>query len=400
MAQPKVFKVVRNRRVPDDYKPKKGEVVKYRFVVDVGENPATGRRQQLTRTYGGKRQAERQLSKILTDVDQGTFAAPTKLTVGAYLTEWERSAVRGKEAATATSYRYALKPVHERCGARLLQKLSIRDVEDLAEWMLTSGRKRGAKAGTGLGPRSVQLTLSRLRSALDDAVRHHLITYNPAAAVKCPPQKPGEKVPWTAKEVRAFLASLSGKRLHAPVMLALMGLRPAETCGLRWSEDVDLDAETISIANTRTLVFVEGVGAQVVEKAPKSEGGKRTLPLPPQVTAALKAFKALQAKEKLAAGEGYTSSGYVLVDELGVPRKTDWLRHNIYRLMTEAGVRKVRPYLARHACLTYLRMSGVPGPIVSAWAGHGDLTMADRVYVHPTVEDLQQGRDKLTELFG
>ena len=65
-------------------------------------------------------------------------------------------------------------------------------------------------------------------------------------------------------------------------------------------------------------------------------------------------------------------------------QRTDWLRRQAYKNMEAAGVRKVRLYAARHACLTYLRMIGVPGPIVSAWAGHGDLTIADRVYVHPT----------------
>lgn len=43
---------------------------------------------------------------------------------------------------------------------------------------------------------------------------------------------------------------------------------------------------------------------------------------------------------------------------------------------------------------------GVPAPIVSAWAGHSDLSMAQRVYVHPTAKDLEQGRDALSVLLG
>lgn len=88
------------------------------------------------------------------------------------------------------------------------------------------------------------------------------------------------------------------------------------------------------------------------------------------------------------------------MDELGAPFKTDQLRRAAYRLMKAAGVRRVRLYDARHACRTYLQVSGVPGPIVSAWAGHADLSMADRVYVHPSAKDLEQGRDALNELFG
>jgi hypothetical protein len=33
-----------------------------------------------------------------------------------------------------------------------LQKLSTTDLEDLVDWMLTSGRRRGGKPGTGLFP--------------------------------------------------------------------------------------------------------------------------------------------------------------------------------------------------------------------------------------------------------
>ncbi|CAL9632757.1 hypothetical protein SUDANB176_06127 [Streptomyces sp. enrichment culture] len=45
----------------------------------------------------------------------------------------------------------------------------------------------------------------------------------------------------------------------------------------------------------------------VVEKDTKSLAGERDLPLPAPVLAALKSFRALQAKEKLVLGEAYRS---------------------------------------------------------------------------------------------
>jgi integrase len=88
------------------------------------------------------------------------------------------------------------------------------------------------------------------------------------------------------------------------------------------------------------------------------------------------------------------------VDELSAPQRTDWLRRRAYALMTAAGTRKVRLYDARHACLTYLAVNGVPATIVSAWAGHSDLSLAARVYVHPSAKDLEQGRDALAAWLG
>ncbi|MGI9063247.1 MAG: tyrosine-type recombinase/integrase [Pseudonocardiaceae bacterium] len=386
MASPKIKPVQVNGRT------------RYRFVVDIGLDPATGKRRQKTETHDRRKDAQAALAKIMHEVNRGTYAMPTKITMGEYLDEWLRSATRGKEAATARNYADALRPAKERLGAKLLHKVTTADIEDLIDWMLTSGRKRGGKVGTALSPRTVQLTLSRLRSALDSAVHRRLIEHNPAAPVRCPAQVKIERQPWTDTEVRVFLDALTGERLHAVMLLSLLGLRPAEVCGLRWS-DVDLDAGTLRVEITRTLVATDH-GMEVIEKGPKSASGRRTLPLPPQVTTALRAFKVAQAAEKLRAGEVYQDSGFVLVDELGAPLRTDWLRRQTYRLMTAAKVRKVRPYDARHAALTYLATNGVPDVIVSAWAGHADLSLAKRVYVHPSAKDLERGRDALAVLLG
>jgi integrase len=144
------------------------------------------------------------------------------------------------------------------------------------------------------------------------------------------------------------------------------------------------------------------VRGEVDEKGAKSASGDRGLPLPVKVLAALKAFKVTQAAEKLAAGDGYTASGYVLVDELGAVMNTDWLRRRAYGLMAKVGVRQVRLYDARHACLTYLAGEGVPDVVLAAWAGHADGgTLAKQVYVHPDISHLKIAADKLDEgLFG
>jgi hypothetical protein len=65
-------------------------------------------------------------------------------------------------------------------------------------------------------------------------------------------------------------------------------------------------------------------------------------------------------QEREQAGEAYEGSGCVVVDELGRPLKTDKLRREAQKLMEEAGVRRVRLYDARHACLSWMANSGVP----------------------------------------
>lgn len=368
----------------------------YCWRVDIGTDPVTGKRKQLYKSFDKLKDAKAELAKVTYKVGDGSFVAPSKLTVDAYLDAWAKSASRDREKATVRNIKDALRPVRERLGDILIQKLTKAHVEGLVDWMQTSGRRRGGKPGTGLGPRSVQLTLSRLRQALDDAVEEGIVVRNVAAKVRGDSKANARtKVePWTGIEVKTFLAGIRGDRLQAVMLLSLMGMRPEEVCGLRWS-DVDLTAKSLRIGNVRTLV--EG---EVVEKEPKTEAGKRPLPLPAEVVTCLTAFRAIQAQEQQAAEEAYEKTGYVLVDELGQPVKTDWLRRRFYKLVATVGVRKVRLYDARHACLTYMATNGVPDVIVSAWAGHADLSFTKRTYVHPDAESLAAGRDSLDALFG
>lgn len=373
--------------------------VRYRFVVDVGRDPETGKRKQLTVTRDSKKEALAEYARIQHQKATGTFVVPSKTTVGEWIDVWLKTACRDVERSTARSYEDAMRYVRTHLGDKLLQQLREEDVEAMVDWMLTSARRMGGKPGTGVGYRTVSLTLGRLRAALNLAIRRGLVARNVAQYVTVPraardAAKAAKKArqPWDEDEVKAFLTHISSDRLYAVMLLSLIGLRPAEVCGLRWI-DVDLAAGTLSVETTRTLV--EGV---VIEKDAKSEAGERKLPLPAPVLAALKAFRKRQAAEKLAAGEGYESTGRVAVDELGREVKTDWLRRRAYERMQTAAVRKVRLYDARHACLSWMANNGVPDTVVSAWAGHADLGFTKRVYVHPDPQSLRAGSDKLSEL--
>jgi integrase len=384
----------------------KDGTIRYRFVVDVGDDPQTGKRKQVTRTFDKRKEAVAEYERIRHQSREGTYVVPSKVTVSEWVDTWLRSATLDVEEHTKRSYQDAMRPVRDHLGAKLLQRLDEDDLDGLVTYMLTSARKQGGKAGTGLGIRSVELTLGRLRAALNLAIRRRLVLRNVAAFTKIPREARKKaattrkkRTPWTAEEVKVFLLGITGERLHGVMLLSLMGLRPAEVCGLRWS-DVDLVDGILRVGeNTRTLV-----AGEVVEKSAKSESGKRTLPVPAPALAALKAFRRQQATERLKLGEAYTDSGYVLVDEVGLPVKTDWLRRQAYKLMAEVGVRgkgEVRLYDCRHSTLTLLAAAGVPDVTLAAWAGHSDGgALAKRVYVHPDASHLKVAADHLGALFG
>jgi integrase len=376
--------------------------VRYRLVVDIGHDEV-GRRKQLTRTYDRMKDARAELSRIRHQTTEGTYVQPSKITVSQYLDEYLAGATRDRRESTKANYRDALKPVRARLGDRPLQSITKADVEQLVDWMLSSGRKRSGTPGTGLGARSVRLTLGRLRAAFEMAVDEGKLVRNVARLVKPPEYMPAERDIWSQAEVRAFLRAAVDDRLHAAWRLSLYGLRRGEVLGLRWS-DLDLNARTLTVSQARVMV-----DCKVRVEPPKSRNGTRTLPLDYALVAALVKLRKRQAAESAAATTAYQAGlaalawytpgdEYVITDELGVPAHPEWYSDEFARLLKRAGLRKIRLHDSRHTTLSLMEKAGVPISVISKWAGHYDAAFTMRTYVHASDDDLRQGTRTLAQI--
>jgi integrase len=376
---------IRSYTLPDGRK-------RYWFRVDTGRGQG-GKRVQERRTFGRRKDAEDALARITARRNDGAYVRPSRQTLDEYLDSYLEGATRSLRASTRRNYEDALLPVRERLGGRYLQSIEKADVEGLVSWMLTAGRRRGGRAGTGLSARSVRLTLGRLTAALEMAVAERKIGWNPARYVRPPEHSPRERETWTAAEVRAFLATADADRLAACWRLSLYGLRRGEVLGLRW-RDVDLAGAALTIRQARVLA-----GYEVRVEEPKSRSGARTLPLDDELVAALKAMKTRQAAERLAAGAAYGRSGYVAADELGRPVHPEWYTDEFHRVSDRAQVRRIRLHESRHTALSLMEKAGLPVSILAAWAGHysGAFTMSQ--YVHANPGDLAAGRDALSAIY-
>jgi integrase len=349
----------------------------------------------LTRTFGTLREAKVEYARITNRRYEGTFVEPNKITVNEWLDQWLDRKAEDLEESTVYSYTMTLGRVRGKLGHIRLQELTEDHVEAWMRWALGQGRVRGGKTGTGLGVTSVEMSLARLKEALNRAVARLLVAVNVAQEVTIPrnvrkAERSAKAVvqPWNVEEVQAFVRAVKDDRLYGPFLLSLMGLRPAEICGMRWA-DVDLGRAALAVSSTRTLMG----NKTVVEKDTKSLAAERQLPLPDLVREALTCFRDMQMAEKAAAGERYEDSGYVLVDELGRALNGRQLRERVYKVMDENGLRRVRLYDARASCFTYLANNGVPDHLPARWAGHTNVKTTKRWYVKPDVEDLRPAAD-------
>jgi integrase len=207
--------------------------------------------------------------------------------------------------------------------------------------------------------------------------------------VERPRQVKHEMATWTENQASTFLEAVASDRLNAAWQLSLYGLRRGEVLGLCWS-DIDFQGQTLTIRRAR----VEIAYPEIVEVDPKTERGKRTLPLDDGLVAALRSLRAQQHRERLAAGEVYSGAcggcggEHVVVNELGQPYQPAWYSDRFRDLSKAAGLPIIRLHDARHTCGTLMHLRGVPTAVISKWLGHASAAITMGIYVHSQDEAL------------
>ena len=129
----------------------RGHIVKryedsYSIVLNLGTNPATGKRQQQWITVKGtKKEAEKKLSELLHQLDTGTFMKPGKLTLSDYLEIWLGDyAWPNLSPRTAESYEYIIRRhITPTLGQILLTQLKPEHLQRVYSEKLSKGRCDG-----------------------------------------------------------------------------------------------------------------------------------------------------------------------------------------------------------------------------------------------------------------
>src|SRR5665213_846295 len=128
---------------------------------------------------------------------------------------------------------------------------------------------------------------------------------------------------------------------------------------------------------------------------PKSRAGRRVIPMPAQLTEALRVQKVSQAAERLAAGPAWADVGMVFATPAGKPVDP----RNDYRewrqLLRDAGVPPARLHDARHTAATLLLTQKVPARVVMAILGHSQISLTLGTYSHVAPELAREAADRM-----
>jgi integrase len=124
------------------------------------------------------------------------------------------------------------------------------------------------------------------------------------------------------------------------------------------------------------------VGNQPTLSEPKTDSGKRTVPVPSETAAALKTWRAGQGEERLAYGPAYDDRGFVFTREDGVPFHPDWFSRTFERHVREAGLPRIRVHDLRHTWASLALAAGVPAKVVQEILGHSSVGITLDTYSH------------------
>lgn len=359
--------------------------------ISCGFDAVSGKRLQRTTTVrGGRRDAERVLTRMLHERDTGVEQPLGRMTLGAWLEKWLREYAEPNLAPkTVRSYadtvRFHIVPT---LGSVPLTKLRPSHVQGLYS------RTRRVHGDAPLSPTSVRRVHQVLRTALAHARRLQLIGSNPCEAV-VPPRANHFEVPAIdAETVRAILGAASSTPYAVLVETAIMtGLRQEELLGARW-EDLDLDAGVLSVRQVVQWL----PGRSFTFKAPKTASSRRAAALPPGIVAKLRQHRVKQAEERLRMGGKYIDHGLTFATPLGTPIDPSNLRRAWADILADAGVGHLRWHDLRHGCATLMLSAGVHPKIVSERLGHSGVGITLNLYSHVTPTMQRQAADNLEKL--
>ncbi len=431
--------------------------VSYEFRADVGVKP-DGTRDRRRFTYRTQAEARREYRRITHEVAAGTYTRRTAITVDEACEAW-LAGRRGIRRVTLADYRHRLTPVRRFLGGKQLQHLTKADGDDLVEWMLTESRTSprhyrpeslsgrvavliGAHpegisaaaiaaafpgrdthtclsglvhagrvvrprravyvlaepaetdtAACGVKPVTGRSSLTAFSMVVQSFVDQGTLARNVITLV----ERPSDEITdddhdtgksWTVAEVEAFRDSVRDERLFACWLLSCYGLRRSEVLGLRWSH---IAGDTLRVRRGRVAV-----GTESEEGLPKSRRSRRDLPLPPELTEALRVLKIEQKQEAMALGVAWSDDRLIATHEDGTPVRHEWYSDEFQRLRKRAGLRRITLKGLRNTSVSLMLDQRHPVHIVAAWHGH-DPAVSLSIYSEAKADEL---RAAAASLFG
>lgn len=348
--------------------------VTWTAVVDLPPGPQ-GERRQTRISAKTRREVEQKMTALLVEVERGGYVDARRMTVGEYLASWLAATANTVRPSTVKQYRVAMQRACAAFGGLPLGRLTAETIEAFYADLLANG----------LAPATVRLQHAVLSKALKQAVQRRYIASNPCTYVTPPRVPTPELNVWDQAQAQAFLRD-SARDALAPLWLLLLatGMRRGEALALRW-RDVDMERGVVSISRT----LARGAQRNWEIREPKSDAGRRAVPVSPSVVAALRAHQERQDARRELIGAGWPVDGFVFDRGDCVLLDPDRVSYRFRRIVNALGLPPIRLHDLRHTSATLMLAGGVHPKVAQERLGHANIAMTMDRYSHVS-ENMQR----------
>ena len=322
-------------------------------------DPATGKRRRVTAFGGTKAEAELRLNEKLAELQRvGQLGYVKPPTVAEWMDHWLTDVCkpRLKPRTWGTYASVSANNIVPTIGAVRLDGLKPAHFRRMERYITNELGKSSGTAGSAW---------RTLHKALEDAVLEGVIERNPAVKGTAPRVALKERAALTPDQAADLIAAETDETWRLMWMLAFMtGMRQGERLGLTEDELrqdgdrlvvlVEWQAQHLTKREIEDLpkgVECSPLGNGMYRTRPKTEKGRRAIPLPEALAAQLLAY---------IERHGVNGDGLVFHDEKGLPLTGNVERRRWYRALDRIGLgHDYVPHSARHTTATILNRLGL-----------------------------------------
>lgn len=289
----------------------------YSIVVPVADASGNKRQKWISTKCVKKADAQKELIKVLYEIEKGEFISTEKIRFCDFAVEWlntiakSRVAVNTFESYTQTMNVHIL-PYFEKFNPH------ISDVKPIHIQKYCNDKAES------LSPNTVIKHIALLSGIFKYALKMDLVQSNVVERIELPRKIKYKGNYFTSEQLKVIMSSIKGRPIEPVVILsAYFGLRRSEVLGLKW-KDIDFENNMVYINRSRVMA-----GNAIIDKDTKTASSRRALLLMPVVKEYL-----LELRQK-GYGDKYRNAEYVCRMGTGEPIRPDYVSQTFKKIIRE-----------------------------------------------------------------